>query len=163
MWRRPLKSTVLVIATHKKLKKVSDGTSTQVIAQMINKCRIKMIHEELHNVRDLPRTKGTGKTLEGTLQQSNLYLYSVSTDLYERESPRTGNLFIFVSVVLFELSFKLILAVVQFISAQFFNPLSTNLLSWAHWVNISHILGLGRKQRSYKILLLIFFQKKKYK
>ena len=32
MWRKPLKSAVLAIATHKKLKKVSDGTSTQVIA-----------------------------------------------------------------------------------------------------------------------------------
>ena len=37
IWRRPLNSTVLTIATHRKLKKVSYGTSTQVIAQMINK------------------------------------------------------------------------------------------------------------------------------
>ena len=55
MWRRPLNSIVLAIATHKKLKKVSDETSTQVIAQMINKCRIKMVQEKLYNVRDLPR------------------------------------------------------------------------------------------------------------
>ena len=55
MWKRPLNSTVLATATHRKLKKVSDGTSTQVIAQMINKCRIKMVQEELYNVRDLPR------------------------------------------------------------------------------------------------------------
>ena len=53
--------TVLTTATHIKLEKVSDGISTQVIAQMINKCRIKMIHEELYNVRDLPRTKGSEK------------------------------------------------------------------------------------------------------
>ena len=45
----------LAIATHRKLKKVSDRTSTQVITQMINKCKIKMIQEELYNVRDLPR------------------------------------------------------------------------------------------------------------
>ena len=55
MWKRPLNSTVLATATHRKLKKVSDETSTQVIAQMINKCRIKMVQEELYNVRDLPR------------------------------------------------------------------------------------------------------------
>ena len=55
MWRRPLNSTVLATATHRKLKKVSDGTSTQVIAQMINKCKIKMIQEELYNVKDLSR------------------------------------------------------------------------------------------------------------
>ena len=55
MWKRPLNSIVLAAATHKKLKKVSAGTSTQVIAQMINKRRIKMVQEELYNVRDLPR------------------------------------------------------------------------------------------------------------
>ena len=55
MWRRPLNSTVLATTTHRKLKKVSDGTSTQVIAQMINKCKIKMIQEELYNVKDLSR------------------------------------------------------------------------------------------------------------
>ena len=55
MWRRPLNSTVLATATHRKLKNVSDGISTQVIAQMINKCRIKMVQKKLYNVRDLPR------------------------------------------------------------------------------------------------------------
>ena len=55
MWRRLLNSAVLATATHRKLKKGSNGTSTQVIAQMINKWRIRMIHEELYNVRDLPR------------------------------------------------------------------------------------------------------------
>ena len=55
MWRRPLNSAILATATHRKLKKVSDETSTKVIAQMINKCRIKMVQEELYNVRDLPQ------------------------------------------------------------------------------------------------------------
>ena len=58
IWRKPLNSAVLATVTHRKLKKVSNGTSTQVIAQMINKWRIKMIHEELYNVRDLPRRGG---------------------------------------------------------------------------------------------------------
>ena len=57
MWRRLLNGAILATATHRKLKKVSDRTSTQVIAQMINKCRIKMVQEELYNVRDLPRRR----------------------------------------------------------------------------------------------------------
>ena len=43
MLRRPLNSVALATTTHRKPERVSDGTSTQVKAQMINKCRIKMI------------------------------------------------------------------------------------------------------------------------
>ena len=54
MWRRPLNSAALAIATHRRPKMVSDGTGTQVRAQMVNKCRIKMVQRELYNVRDPP-------------------------------------------------------------------------------------------------------------
>ena len=54
MWRRPLNSAALAIATHRKLEKVSDGIGTQVRAQMINKCRMRMIQRELYNVRAPP-------------------------------------------------------------------------------------------------------------
>ena len=54
MLRRPLNSTSLATTTHKKPKNVSDGTNTQVRAQMINKYRIKMAKRELYNVRDSP-------------------------------------------------------------------------------------------------------------
>ena len=54
MWRRPLNSAALAITIHRKPKKMSDGTYTQVRAQTINKCRIKMIPRELYNVRDPP-------------------------------------------------------------------------------------------------------------
>ena len=54
MWRRPLNSAALTTTTHRKPKSVSDGTGTQVRAQMTNKCRIKMIQRELYNVRNLP-------------------------------------------------------------------------------------------------------------
>ena len=54
MWRRLLNSAVLATITHKRPERVSDGTSTQVVAQMINKCRIKMVQKELYNVRDPP-------------------------------------------------------------------------------------------------------------
>ena len=45
MWRKLLNSVVLTTTTHIKPKRVSDGTSTQVKTQMINKCRIKMIQK----------------------------------------------------------------------------------------------------------------------
>ena len=54
MWKRPLNSAILATTTHRRPEKVSNGTSTQVVAQMINKFRIKMVQEELYNVRDAP-------------------------------------------------------------------------------------------------------------
>ena len=43
MWRRHLNSEALAITTHRKPREISDGTSTQVISQTIDKCKIKMI------------------------------------------------------------------------------------------------------------------------
>ena len=54
MWRRPLNSAILATTTHRKSKKVSDGTDTQIRPQMINKCRIKIVQGELYNVKNLP-------------------------------------------------------------------------------------------------------------
>ena len=54
MLRRPLSSVALATTTHRKPERVSDGTGTKVRAQMINKCRIKMVQRELYNVRDPP-------------------------------------------------------------------------------------------------------------
>ena len=52
MWRRPLNSAVLATTTHKKSKRVSDATDTQVKTQVIDKCRTKMVQRELYNVKD---------------------------------------------------------------------------------------------------------------
>ena len=52
MWRKPLNSIALATTTHRRLERVSDGISTQVMAQMTNRCRIKIVQEELYNVRD---------------------------------------------------------------------------------------------------------------
>ena len=57
MWRRPLNSTTSANATHREPKRVSDGTNTQVRAQIINKCRIKMVQRGLYNVKDPPWEK----------------------------------------------------------------------------------------------------------
>ena len=54
MLRRPLNSAALATTTHRKLERVFDETSTQVVAQMINKCKIKIVQKRLYNVRDLP-------------------------------------------------------------------------------------------------------------
>ena len=54
LWRRPLNSVALATTTHRKPKRVFDGTCTQVKAQVIDKCRIKMVQSELYNVRDPP-------------------------------------------------------------------------------------------------------------
>ena len=43
MRRRPLNSTVLPALTHRGPKKVFDGTSTQIVAWMINKWKAKII------------------------------------------------------------------------------------------------------------------------
>ena len=52
MLRRPLNSAALATTTHRKPERVSDGIGTQVSAQMINKCRVKMAQKGLYNVRD---------------------------------------------------------------------------------------------------------------
>ena len=54
MWRKPLNSAALANTTHKKPKRVFDGIGTQVRAQIINKCRIKMDQRGLYNVKDPP-------------------------------------------------------------------------------------------------------------
>ena len=42
IWRGLANSVTLATTTHRNPEKMSDGTGTQVEAQMINKCRIKM-------------------------------------------------------------------------------------------------------------------------
>ena len=40
MWRRQANSVTLANATHKKIRKMSDGTDTQVKVQIVNKCKV---------------------------------------------------------------------------------------------------------------------------
>ena len=55
MRKGPLNSITLVTATHRKLEKAADGTSTQVATCMIKKWRAKINGKEIYNVRNLPR------------------------------------------------------------------------------------------------------------
>ena len=63
----PLNSITLVVATHRKLEKAADGTSTQVVICMINKWRAKINGKEVYNVRNPPgmgdRKIDRGKTV----------------------------------------------------------------------------------------------------
>ena len=63
----PLNSITLVVATHRKLEKAADGTSTQVVICMINKWRAKINGKEVYNVKNPPgmgdRKIDRGKTV----------------------------------------------------------------------------------------------------
>ena len=54
IWRRLMNSAALATSTHRGPDGVSDRTSTQVVAQMINKWRTKIVQRELYNMRDPP-------------------------------------------------------------------------------------------------------------
>ena len=56
MWKRLLNSTVLATTTHRRLERVSDWISTQVVVQIINKCRINIDQRGLYNGGDPPWT-----------------------------------------------------------------------------------------------------------
>ena len=81
IWKRPLNSATLATATHRKPKKVSDGTRTQVVAQMINKCRIKIVQKELYNVRDPPWMRDQKRERERTIAIKIVFVIR-SIDLY---------------------------------------------------------------------------------
>ena len=48
-----MNSTVLAAPTRKGPKRVFDGTSTQIVAWIINKWRVKIVQKELYNVETL--------------------------------------------------------------------------------------------------------------
>ena len=54
MSRRSLNSAILATITHRRPEGVSDGTSTQVATQLIDKCRMKRVQEGLYNRKDPP-------------------------------------------------------------------------------------------------------------
>ena len=49
-----MNSTTLVAATHRKLEKAADVTSTKIVTCMINKWRVKINENEVYNVRNPP-------------------------------------------------------------------------------------------------------------
>ena len=51
MWRRPLNCAALVTPTHRGPVRVTDGTSSRVVAWMFDKWKAKIIQKEIYNVR----------------------------------------------------------------------------------------------------------------
>ena len=63
MKKRPLNSITLFAATHSKLRKVANGTGTQVATCMINKWTAKINEKEIYNGR-CPSRVGEKKEVE---------------------------------------------------------------------------------------------------
>ena len=84
MWRKPLNSVVLVAVTHRRLGRVSDGISIQVVACIINKLRAKISQRRLYNERDPLGTGAIEKLVEKTLWQQELKLYPSLKKIYSR-------------------------------------------------------------------------------
>ena len=113
MWRRPLNNTILATATHRKPKRVSNGTGTQVRTQMIHKCRIKMVQKSYIMWRDPPweRIEKLEREHYSNLNCLCIQLWSI----YTRWPPRTESLLISKPFICVWSLFNSVLAVVQLI------------------------------------------------
>ena len=60
-----MNSAALATTTHRKMKGVSDGTSTQVEVQIINKCKATMVSRRLYK-KGSPHEEGHKKKGRGT-------------------------------------------------------------------------------------------------
>ena len=90
MWRRPLNSAILVAATHRRLKWMSDGTSTGVVACIINKWMVKISQKRLYNVRDPPRMRGgSSENLKSIVTQRTEIVIKFKKNILKSYSPRT--------------------------------------------------------------------------
>ena len=91
MWRRLLNSAVLVAVTHRRLGRMSDGTSTQVVAYKINKWKAKISQKKLYNVRD-PLGMGGEVHLricrKNTIAQRIEILIKSKKNIFKNYSPR---------------------------------------------------------------------------
>ena len=116
MWSRPLNRVSWEIIIQKKLKKKSNGTNTQVVAQMMNKCRGRMVQGD-YIIGNIFHKEGIEKWKRERVAITRTLILCLC-NLYEHLPSRTGNLSI--------------LAVIQFTKTQFFDSLSTNLLYWAN-------------------------------
>ena len=135
----PLNSITLVVATHRKLEKAADGTSTQVVICMINKWRAKINGKEVYNVRN-PPGMGDRKIDRGKTVVVCIILESFCHQVLENQeeepilgsSPRI-NFHTSPHVLVIQTYLQPCPVVVILTKAQFLNPFSTNLLYWASW------------------------------
>ena len=69
MWRGPVNSAALATTTHTKIEGVSDGTSTQVRVQIINKCKVMMALRRLYKKGSPHEKEDRNKERMGTEEQ----------------------------------------------------------------------------------------------
>ena len=69
---------------------MSDGTSTQVVACIINKLRVKISQKRLYNVRDPPRMRGgSSENLKSIVTQRTEIVIKFKKNVLKNYSPQT--------------------------------------------------------------------------
>ena len=148
MWSRPLNSVSWEITTQKKLKKKFDGTNTQMVDWMMNKCRGRMIQGDyiIGNIfhRKRIRTKRDFRVLLENDQKTEEKKSLLESGIYQ------------LSCLLFSWKTLLntIITVIKLTEAQFFNPSSTNLLTRVHQAKIQYYLGLSLENVTLCVLVI---------
>ena len=139
MRKGPLNSITLVAATHRKLEKAANRTSTQVATCMIKKWRVKINGKEIYNVRNPPRM-GDRKIKRKKTVVVCIILESFCNKALEnlKEEPLLGSssrikFHTSPHVFVIQTYLQPCLVVVILTKAQFLNLFSTNLLYWAGW------------------------------
>ena len=138
MRKSPLNSITLVAATHRKLEKAADGTSTQAVTCMINKWRAKINGKEIYNARNPPGI-GDQKIERGKTVIVCIILESFCNQVLENlegepllgSSPRI-KFHTSPHVFVIQTYLQPCPVVVILTKAQFLNPFSTNLLYLAN-------------------------------
>ena len=144
MKKRPLNSITLFAATHSKLRKVADGTGTQVATCMINKWTAKINEKEIYNGRCPSRVGGRKKERKkkedgcSSYHPWKLSLLSIKEPRRRRISLRAkleDKLLPFPHALDHSISIWSCPAVEALTKTQFLNPFSLpNLLYRARWV-----------------------------
>ena len=141
----PLNSTTLFAATHSKLRKAADGTSTLVATSMINKWTAKINEKEIYNGKCPPRVR-QGKKSKRKKKEDDCSSYhpwklsSLSTKEPRRRriSPRIkpeDKLLPFLQTFDYPISLWSCPAVSALTKTQFLSPFSLpNLFYRARWV-----------------------------
>ena len=141
MRKWPLNSITLFAATHSKLRKATDGTSTQVATCMINKWTAKINKKEVYNTRCPPRMGAEERRKEddrSSYHPRKLSQLSTKEPRRRRINPRTkpeDKLPPFPHAFDHSISIWSCLAVAALTKAQFLSPFSLlNLLYRARWI-----------------------------
>ena len=176
MKKWPLNSITLFATTHSKLRKVVDGTGTQVVTCMINKWTAKINEKEIYNEKCPPRVreekKKRKKKEDGCISHHPWKLLPLSTKELRRRriSPWTkpeDKLLSFLYAFDHSISLWSCPAIVALTKVQFLSPFSLpNLLyraRWAHLPNSKEPPKSGPYIYIYIYILFFLFQHNSFK